>query len=94
MPQLPAELIRIINKSLRKDREERYQVVKDLWLDLKALKQELEFQAKLDRPVPSENGDGLTGVMDRAHATTTEAPLNQRKLAAPSTRSPNRSASS
>ena len=76
VPQLPAELIRIINKSLRKDREERYQVVKDLWLDLKALKQELEFQAKLDRSVPSENGDGLTGVMDRAHATTTEAPLS------------------
>ncbi len=76
VPQLPAELIRIINKSLRKDREERYQVVKDLWLDLKALKQELEFQAKLDRSVPSENGDGFTGVMDRAHATTTEAPLN------------------
>src|SRR5687768_177107 len=76
VPQLPAELVRIINKSLRKDREERYQVVKDLWLDLKALKQELEFQAKLDRSVPSENGDSLTGVMDRAHATTTEAPLN------------------
>src|SRR5688500_6418182 len=76
VPQLPAEPVRIINKLLRKDREERYQVVKDLWLDLKALKQELEFQAKLDRSVPSENGDSLTGVMDRAHATTTEAPLN------------------
>ncbi|HSE16884.1 MAG TPA: protein kinase [Pyrinomonadaceae bacterium] len=45
---VPAELVRIVNKSLRKDREERYQVVKDLWLDLKALKQELEFQDKLD----------------------------------------------
>ena len=44
---VPAELVRIVNKSLRKDREERYQVVKDLWLDLKALKQELEFQDKL-----------------------------------------------
>ncbi|HWF89764.1 MAG TPA: protein kinase, partial [Pyrinomonadaceae bacterium] len=54
---VPAELVRIVNKSLRKDREERYQVVKDLWLDLKALKQELEFQDKLDRSVASE-GDG------------------------------------
>jgi len=44
VPGVPAELARIVNKSLRKDREERYQVVKDLWLDLKALKQELEFQ--------------------------------------------------
>jgi serine/threonine protein kinase len=58
---VPAELVRIVNKSLRKDREERYQVVKDLWLDLKALKQELEFQDKLDRSVASD-GDG-TGVI-------------------------------
>src|SRR5919106_4870838 len=41
---VPAELTRIVTKCLKKDREERYQVVKDLWLDLKALKQELEFQ--------------------------------------------------
>ena len=56
-PGVPSELVRIVNKSLRKDREERYQVVKDLWLDLKALKQELEFQDKLDRSVATE-GDG------------------------------------
>src|SRR5689334_14057615 len=54
VPGVPSELVRIVNKSLRKDREERYQVVKDLWLDLKALKQELEFQDKLDRSVGSE----------------------------------------
>ena len=41
---LPSELSRIVSKCLKKDREERYQVVKDLWLDLKALKQDLEFQ--------------------------------------------------
>jgi TolB protein len=61
--------VRIVNKSLRKDREERYQVVKDLWLDLKALKQELEFQDKLDRSVASE-GDG-TAVIAPAEATQT-----------------------
>ena len=64
---VPAELVRIVNKSLRKDREERYQVVKDLWLDLKALKQELEFQDKLDRSVAAE-GDG-TGVIVPGEAT-------------------------
>ena len=52
-PGVPAELVRIVNKSLRKDREERYQVVKDLWLDLKALRQELEFQDKF-----AAEGDG------------------------------------
>ena len=62
-PGVPAELARIVTKSLRKDREERYQVVKDLWLDLKALKQELEFQDKLDRSVASEGDVMATGVM-------------------------------
>jgi serine/threonine protein kinase len=51
IPGIPAELNRIVSKSLRKDREERYQVVKDLWLDLKSLKQELEFQEKLEQSV-------------------------------------------
>jgi len=46
--RVPPELNRIVTKSLRKDREERYQVVKDLLLDLRALKQELDFQSKLE----------------------------------------------
>ena len=58
-PGVPSELVRIVNKSLRKDREERYQVVKDLWLDLKALRQELEFQNKF----ASETDGAGTGVM-------------------------------
>jgi serine/threonine protein kinase/tetratricopeptide (TPR) repeat protein len=40
--EVPAELERIVNKALRKNREERYQTIKDLSLDLKSLKQELE----------------------------------------------------
>ncbi|HEU0254161.1 MAG TPA: protein kinase, partial [Pyrinomonadaceae bacterium] len=48
-PETPAELVRIVTKALRKDREERFQVVKDLLLDLKALKEELDFQTRLNR---------------------------------------------
>ena len=59
VPGVPPELVRIVNKSLRKDREERYQVVKDLWLDLKALKQELEFQDKLDASDVDGNGTAM-----------------------------------
>ena len=60
-PALPPELNRIVAKSLRKDREERYQVVKDLLLDLKALKEELEFQEKLERSVvPNGNTKSVT----------------------------------
>ena len=43
----PQELTRIVTKALQKDREERYQVVGDLLLDLKSLRQELDFQARL-----------------------------------------------
>src|SRR5689334_4764051 len=68
VPGVPPELVRIVNKSLRKDREERYQVVKDLWLDLKSLKQELEFQDKLDATEADANG---TAVMPAGDLTTT-----------------------
>src|SRR5262249_34405317 len=43
----PLELSRIVTKALRKDPEERYQVVKDLLIDLKSLAQDLEFQQRL-----------------------------------------------
>ena len=67
----PAELIRIINKTLRKDREERYQVVKDLMLDLKSLKEELDFQTKLDRSVaPARTGES-SEVSSQQHFTAT-----------------------
>jgi serine/threonine protein kinase/Tol biopolymer transport system component len=60
LPCVPAELTRIVTKCLKKDREERYQVVKDLWLDLKALKQELEFQYKIGGEAKAE-ASGLAG---------------------------------
>jgi len=45
----PTEFERIILKALRKNREERYQTIKDMLLDLRSLKQRLEFEAELDR---------------------------------------------
>ena len=48
----PAELGRIVLKALRKNRDERYQTIKDMLLDLKSLKQELEFARKLEGSVP------------------------------------------
>src|SRR5438132_1409862 len=54
----PAELERIVSKALRKNKEERYQTAKDLALDLKNLKQELEVQARLERSIESRAGRG------------------------------------
>jgi serine/threonine protein kinase/formylglycine-generating enzyme required for sulfatase activity len=51
---LPAELERIVSKAIRKDPEERYQTIKDLLIDLTSLKNELEFQDRLERSSSSE----------------------------------------
>src|SRR6266850_227114 len=49
---VPAELERIVGKAMRKDPDERYQTAKDLLIDLRGLRDELEFQRRLERSVP------------------------------------------
>ena len=66
--EIPAELDRIVTKALEKDREERYQVVKDLALDLKKLKRHMEFELDLERTVPPE---------DASHAISTSSGSTQ-----------------
>jgi Tol biopolymer transport system component/serine/threonine protein kinase len=69
-PEVAVEIQLIVNKGLCKEREERYQTVKEMALDLKSLKQELEFEAKHGRYVQqevssnarAERGEGLTSV--------------------------------
>ncbi|HEV8371088.1 MAG TPA: protein kinase [Pyrinomonadaceae bacterium] len=69
-PKVPPELVRIVSKALRKNRDERYQVVKDLLLDLKSLKEDLDFQAKLDRSVGLGRGEALdTGSQEHLQPT-------------------------
>src|SRR2546425_1935798 len=52
--EVPAELERIVEKTLRKDREQRYQTAKDLLLDLRSLQHRLEFAAELERSAPPQ----------------------------------------
>src|SRR5262249_12514223 len=68
VPDAPRELEHIVVKALRKDREERYQSVKDLLIDLKDLKRELEIESHLQRSAPR------TGAAARAHATDDQEP--------------------
>ncbi len=60
LPNTPAELQHIVSKALRKDRDERYQTVKSLLVDLKTLKQELDFSAKLERSVSPDSKSAAT----------------------------------
>ena len=60
-PNAPGELQWIISKALAKDRDSRYQTVKELLNDLKRLKQHLEFRAEQNRqertaPMDEHNG--------------------------------------
>ncbi|MGI8732373.1 MAG: protein kinase domain-containing protein [Pyrinomonadaceae bacterium] len=61
--EIPAELQRIVRKALRKDVEERYQLVKELALDLKTLRRQLDFNAELEiSQQPSAPGMPTSGV--------------------------------
>jgi len=59
-PEVPAELERIVRKALRKDREERYQTVKDLLIDLRNLRKELELSAEMERSAPPMTGRAMS----------------------------------
>jgi serine/threonine protein kinase/Tol biopolymer transport system component len=72
----PAELERIVRKALRKATNERYQIVKEMAIDLRSLRKDLELDAQLDRSiapavtdavriVSGEQGQAATG-KDRA----------------------------
>ncbi len=60
-PDLPGELNRIVIKALKKNREQRYQTVKELLVDLKSLRQELEVQARSGRIIPLVPGIAQPG---------------------------------
>jgi serine/threonine protein kinase/Tol biopolymer transport system component len=73
----PYELERIVGKALRKDREERYQNIKDMLIDLTDLKRNLDVQMRSDTAsfgysvgdnggIPTGNGN--TTVQSTAHA--------------------------
>lgn len=68
MPEVSPDLERIVNKLLRKDREERFQTVKDLLVDLKSLQKRLEFEAETQsftagivKEIPDLPMNNLTG---------------------------------
>src|SRR4029079_6117079 len=61
----PPELERIVRKALRKDRNERYQIVKELAIDLRSLRRELEMNSMLERSIMP-----ATSASDYARAST------------------------
>jgi serine/threonine protein kinase/formylglycine-generating enzyme required for sulfatase activity len=56
--EVPADLERIVSKAMHKSADERYQTAKDLLIDLRHLRDELEFQHRLERSVPPSSKPG------------------------------------
>ena len=71
----PPELERIVKKALRKDRNERYQIVKELAIDLRSLRRELEMNSTLDRSIMP-----ATGASDYARASTRDRKVETDEL--------------
>jgi serine/threonine protein kinase len=76
-PTVPAELQRLIGKTLRKDREQRYQGMKDLLLDLQALRDSVVGQIR-SGGTDDQNADHVTATTPiPARSTTVGAPPSQ-----------------
>ncbi len=63
LENLPAELQRIVRKALTKDVEMRYQSARDLLIDLKNLRRDLDIQGELERSI-IPNRELATGSID------------------------------
>jgi serine/threonine protein kinase/tetratricopeptide (TPR) repeat protein len=70
---VPDELQRIVRKALNKNKEGRYQGIKDLLIDLRELKQELEFEAKRERSTDPPVRDRSTTLEQAGSGGRTEA---------------------
>jgi serine/threonine protein kinase/Tol biopolymer transport system component len=69
--EIPHEIKRIIDKTLKKDRNERYQTMKDVLLDLKEARRELDFQQKLERSSQPDGSEAKTYINAIITATET-----------------------
>ena len=86
---VPDELQRMVRKTLSKGKEARYQGIKDLLIDLRELKQELEFEAKLERTgsPESSNRASVARASGTVAVTASRLPAQTDNLSATKTQS-------
>ncbi|HEV7377698.1 MAG TPA: protein kinase [Pyrinomonadaceae bacterium] len=83
LAQAPARLQEIISRSLAKDRDARYQTIKELLGDLKAFRQDLEFEVKLHaRETGSGTGTTVGADTDGFRHITASEPMSRPTLSA------------
>jgi eukaryotic-like serine/threonine-protein kinase len=73
-PDAPSELERIVTKALAKDKDERYQTIKDLLIDLKRLKQRRDLDAEIERSISPDTISRSTVATSSGPAVVATAP--------------------
>jgi len=63
-PEIPAELQRIVRKALTRDRDSRYQTARDLMIDVKNLRRDLDIQSEMRRSLAADGEAKGTGLKD------------------------------
>lgn len=87
------ELQRIVSKTLRKDKDERYQTIKDLETDLKALREDLHFDERRERShapdgtnatafLKADTGEAVNDTVETDFNSTRQIKLGRRFSAA------------
>lgn len=70
-PEIPAELQRIVRKALTKDRDSRYQTARDLMIDLKNLRRDLDIRGEMERSSVPRSSETIAATLpDEAPATS------------------------
>jgi len=87
-PNLPAELERIINKALEKDRDLRYQVASELRGDLKRLKREIDSGRSSSISVATPSGSSPSGSSPIIATAVDSVPSGSSTVVAPPSSAP------
>jgi len=69
---VPAELERIVSKAMTKEPDERYQTAKDMLIDLRHLKKQLDLKAEIDRTSSPD--------VQRVDVGTADEPSNKKRV--------------
>jgi serine/threonine protein kinase/Tol biopolymer transport system component len=82
---IPAELEGVVRKTLRKDRDERYQAIHDVLVDLKELKRDVDMAAGLERSTPpaSRSTEVATQTFTQSGTGATSVPPESQTSAVP-----------
>src|SRR6184192_489817 len=77
-PDVPYDLQRIVRRCLAKDPEERYQTIKDVAIEIKEVRRELQGRAGIDTtvPPPSIGGSTIHEGPDAAHISAAPTSLS------------------